>query len=84
MDGNSIEFGVFLDHNGEKLFESFTACTPHAAAAAAERIVPGSRALAVSRRWNVCGRCTRCQSIVFEDERPQRNNRGELRCFDCC
>lgn len=82
MQPNVQRFGVFLERDGEKRFVEMPAEGRHLAADMAEKAEPGWSAVAVTLRHDVAGRCARCSSIVFTDERPRRD-RGRVRCFEC-
>ena len=75
-------FSVVLDDRGRQRTILVAAETRHRAADMAEKMNPGSTAVTVDNEPNVVGRCVRCESIVFADEKPTIDA-NFVRCFDC-
>lgn len=80
---NSKEFAVILQRGSEQLSETVLAPSRHAAANGGEVMHPDFEAVAVTRRWDIAGRCSSCRIFIFTGERI-KTSRGRLICEDCC
>lgn len=80
------EYGVFLVRGEDRRFEQIEAVTPDRAAdMCAIRCGDGWRPIAVtvSRRWEIAGRCHRCNRwLLLPDDRPVETPAG-LACRAC-
>lgn len=78
------QFGVMLQRESETRYLTFPAVDRHVAVRMAEEMEPGFSAHAVTRRYEILGRCLGCRAVIFESDRHvQELGNGEFRCEDC-
>ena len=79
---SSQEFGVDLVRGTAHDFQTFQTVNKQMAADMAEKANPGWRAVAVSIRREIVGRCRRCKTVLFDDDHVDQSSLG-LKCGDC-
>lgn len=81
---SEMTYGVMVrDADGQTRFETMLATSPDRAADMVAQGNPGWQPVAVTARYEVAGRCSRCKLWVFTPDAVARPDGTAVCCRDC-